>query len=186
MNDTLNIISILYGIVAFFVTTFWLYQKQFDTINVVKAVGFGLTWPISVSLQFLALFVNKIMKCDTWNHITQNTKDNLVKDELSLLQDAMFQMGIVPIEDPSMDFRKYLSQLPPDEATKLKRKFRKLWRKLARKKSQTSWVQNWYGAPGKNPNRLERYHRKYDIFVDVMSTIVRPAVKRFNSPSGKP
>lgn len=100
--------------------------------------------------------------------------------EKTFLQNAMFQLGIVPIEDPSMDFRKYLSQLPPDEATKLKRKFRKLWRKLARKTQK----KNWYGTSGKNPNKLERFHRKQDIFMEVMWNVVKPAVQRFKSPSG--
>lgn len=106
-------------------------------------------------------------------------KDDLSLLEKTLLQNAMFQLGIVPIEDPSMDFRKYLSQLPPDEATKLKRKFRKLWRKLARKTQKKSW----YGLSGKNPNKRERFNRKQDIFMEIMSTVVKPAVKRFKSPS---
>lgn len=105
-------------------------------------------------------------------------KDDLSLLEKTLLQNAMFQMGIVPIENPAMDFRRYLNQLSPDEATKLKRKFRKLWRKLARKTQK----KNWYGSSGKNPNKIERFHRKNDIFDEIMSTVVKPAVKRFNSP----
>lgn len=47
-------------------------------------------------------------------------------------------MGIVPIYDKSKDVNRQLAELPPDEARKMKRKFRKIWRRLARGASKCS------------------------------------------------
>jgi len=52
-----------------------------------------------------------------------------------LVHNAMFEAGIVPIdiETISYDIGRALKDLSPEDARKYKRKFRKLWRKIAKK-----------------------------------------------------
>lgn len=49
-----------------------------------------------------------------------------------LLQNAMFNEGIVPFDTSRTNVNTALQSVTPDEARKMKRKFRKMWRKLAR------------------------------------------------------
>ena len=98
--------------------------------------------------------------------------------ERTFLQVAMFKMGVVPIEDPSFDYRRILKQLPPEEARKLKRKFRKLWRKLLSKKDAAR-----AGLGKRVPDRFQRHYRKQLVWQEVMKKHVRPAIERFNNPS---
>lgn len=51
----------------------------------------------------------------------------------ALAHQEAYDAGIVPPDSRFLhDMRRNLSQLPPEESRKLRRKFRKLWRKLAR------------------------------------------------------
>ena len=49
------------------------------------------------------------------------------------LHSTMFDLGIVPIESPEVNIEKCLNTLPTEDAVKMKRKFRKLWRKAYKK-----------------------------------------------------
>jgi hypothetical protein len=67
------------------------------------------------------------------------------------LQIEFLNKGVVPLawrQDAGapayFDINKILAEMPPDEARKMKRKFRKLWRKLA---------EHSLKRPGKNSNR---------------------------------
>jgi hypothetical protein len=108
--------------------------------------------------------------------------------ERAFTHHVMFTEGIVPMEDPAIDIRKALETLPPDEARKMKRKFRKLWRKYmrmqeAKRLKQTRWQgQNAVvlGKGTKSPTRNHKLQRK-QLVVDVLrQNVILPAVKAFN------
>lgn len=80
-----------------------------------------------------------------------------------LICSTMFELGIVPIENESFDIRRALEQIPADDARKAKRKFRKLWRKLVKRKlsnNKRSTASDRFGGTGANPNRRQRTARK--------------------------
>ncbi|NBT35819.1 MAG: hypothetical protein EBT03_09855, partial [Betaproteobacteria bacterium] len=72
--------------------------------------------------------------------------------------------GIVPLGvNVVRDINRILKDLPPEEARRMKRKFRKLWRKEARKVARGAQIQRGqmpigYGA--KNPTRRQKEARK--------------------------
>lgn len=87
--------------------------------------------------------------------------------ELFLRQCVALNNGIAPFEDDwssSLDYNRVLASLPKDEATKMKRKFRKLWRKLCPEQA----------TPGKVPGRKERYARKRAVMKFFMETFIQP------------
>lgn len=94
---------------------------------------------------------------------------DLNEAERLLLHEVMFEMGIIPMETPSMDVSRVLKQLPEAEARKLKRKFRKLWRKHR----NDSGIQSKRGTA---PTRWEKRGRKSVIWHSVMSQKVHPAI----------
>jgi len=53
----------------------------------------------------------------------------------ALTVEEAYQLGIIPLTEVSLgkSFKEILTALPPDEARKARRKFRKLWRTLARR-----------------------------------------------------
>ena len=61
--------------------------------------------------------------------------DNLKTPERMFIHAASFEEGIVPLEVATMDVGRALKDLSPEDARKMKRKFRKMWRKLARQAS---------------------------------------------------
>jgi len=63
----------------------------------------------------------------------KSPKRDLKEVERALVHSVMFSAGILPMEKTTLDMRRALQQLPPEEARALKRKFRKLWRKAAKK-----------------------------------------------------
>ena len=92
----------------------------------------------------------------------------------------MFKAGIVPIEDPSNDFRRMLKQLPPEEARRLKRKFRKLWRKNLSPSNK-----NRAGLGKRTPSRAEKTYRKKLVFETFWREEILPLINRFNNPNAK-
>lgn len=61
--------------------------------------------------------------------------DSLTTQTRVFVHAASFKEGIVPLEDARMDVGRALKDLPPEDARKMKRRFRKLWRKLAREEA---------------------------------------------------
>jgi hypothetical protein len=56
-----------------------------------------------------------------------------------------FELGIVPIRDFNgtlVDIDSALESVPQDEVRKMKRKFRKLWRKSCKSKIYNRWVRS--------------------------------------------
>lgn len=111
----------------------------------------------------------------------------------------MFQMGIVPIEDPTLDFRRVFKDMNQDEARKLKRKFRKLWRKImardvAAKASKggtqskelidkrADAIKAPYGAGKTVPSRAERTYRKRQAYELIWKELIAPMIVRFEHP----
>jgi len=107
--------------------------------------------------------------------------------ERLFIHTVMFREGIVPMEDPNMDVRRALADLPPDEARKLKRKFRKLWRKKMKsgvgKAITANAVKTHFGTKGKQPTRANKQWRKQAIWDHLKKTQVDPMVKQFKEIS---
>lgn len=105
-------------------------------------------------------------------------KNQLMSDaERMFVHTVMFQAGIVPMENAAMDVRRALQDVDPDAARKLKRKFRKLWRKAMRAKLVSNPIRRAEvvidsvtkkGAP---PTRRQKLHRK-----QIVTEALRPAV----------
>jgi len=85
-----------------------------------------------------------------------------------LIDLKMISMGIVPIKLSSRnvleDVKKYLSALSPEERRIITRKFRKVWRKSAKRRAQDA-----RGKTQQNFIRLQNYH-----LIDMMPDNHRP------------
>ena len=86
--------------------------------------------------------------------------DGVNEIERFLLQQVMWEQGIIPMDLDDHDAGRRLDLLPPEEARRLKRRFRKLWRTLARTKAYHSL----YGLGDKEPSRRTKNHRKVLVF----------------------
>lgn len=91
------------------------------------------------------------------------------------------QLGIVPLTYDDKDINRVLMSLPADESRRIKRKFRKLWRKESncRPPSMTKQgrqfargfkAQAGYGVAG--PTKTQKYNRKMIVMrrVKIMTT----------------
>ena len=110
--------------------------------------------------------------------------DNLTELERLMIHEAMFELGIVPMETPDMDVSRVLKQLPEEEARKLKRKFRKLWRKLEKSNRRNSNALRDSRKEGKSPTRWERRNRRKMVWTEVKRKNVDPAVEKFRKDVG--
>lgn len=118
-------------------------------------------------------------------------KRELLRDvDKAFISTVMFELGIIPIEDPNLDMRVPLKQLSPDEARVLKRKFRKLWRKYM-KRMATAQVNNVarvklirgkFGAGKTVPSRDERRQRKRVVYEHVWNDHIAPMLAQFEDP----
>ena len=108
--------------------------------------------------------------------------------ERAFIHTVMFTEGIVPMENPAMDVRRALKDVSPEDARKMKRKFRKMWRKqvkaLASKektglpthlKSVTAMI----SKKGTAPSRRQKLRRKEVVTAHLMKTRVEPMIKQF-------
>lgn len=95
---------------------------------------------------------------------------------LELFQTMLFHnVGVVPITLKSMhfDYNRILANLPPDEARKMKRKFRKMWRKHLRSYSlgivspHLIEAVRPYGFGENAPSKLQKYRRKKFVYNQV-------------------
>jgi hypothetical protein len=120
----------------------------------------------------------------------------------AFIHSVMFEMGILPIEDPILDMRVPLRTLSREEARVIKRKFRKLWRKfmklkVIRKKhgDDTAPAQQKvlgdstqrralrrFGVGKHVPSRAERLERKRLVYEHLWNTIIVPMLQRFENP----
>jgi len=103
-----------------------------------------------------------------------------VTNELKNIQAqiAALNAGIVPFgrwgEEgaPHHDFTRILKNMDPDESRRMRRNFRKAWRKLAKAKESSSnrWIRNEVKAMGlhcQRPDRKMKNTRKYLVAYDL-------------------
>lgn len=76
------------------------------------------------------------------------------------------EKGILPISDSELglDMNVYLSRFPPEEARKMRRKFRKLWRKIY--DTPRTWSSYW--------SKREPWRRKREV----RKTLLKAAEKK--------
>lgn len=103
----------------------------------------------------------------------------------ALLSAAGFEAGIIPIEQPEHDMTRVLAQLSPEDAQKMKRKFRKLWRKMVREKKDAPRMQaaiaNQAGMGAKKPTKAQKLARKRLVFNKLWEEVVAPALEKFEA-----
>ena len=75
---------------------------------------------------------------------------------------AFHTLGIVPIEDTHHDVNKFLASLPAAEARKMRRKFRKLWRRAARGGAAPAYLAQ-LGLGNQTPDRKKKRIRKAEV-----------------------
>lgn len=96
-----------------------------------------------------------------------------------LLASSFHTLGIAPVNTWGDDVNKVLSCLPPEEARRARRKFRKLWRAAVRHPpkgvSRKFLSQLGYGTP--KPNKSMRRYRKALVHAQVTQKIRRLAVE---------
>lgn len=106
--------------------------------------------------------------------------------ERVIMTTLMFNRGLIPIENTMHDVGRVLKQLPATDALKAKRKFRKEWRKLAKKRAKAmkngeKRTSRMYGIGNKNPTRWEREARKRLVVTHLYEEIAKPIIDRFEN-----
>src|SRR5579863_7974727 len=100
---------------------------------------------------------------------TKPPRKDLRDVDRAFIHAAMFENGILPMEKTTLDMHRALSQLSPEEARTLRRKFRKAWRKAMRAELGTNNKKRdlleknakaKYGVGKRVPSRSERNARK--------------------------
>lgn len=124
------------------------------------------------------------------------SRDDLRPVDKAFIHSIMFEMGVLPIEDPTLDMRVPLRQMTPEEARVIKRKFRKLWRKCMKQeigspKGKTAEAralaaQRKLGVGKHVPSRAERLERKRLVFKRVWDECIVPMLTRFENPERGP
>jgi hypothetical protein len=97
-----------------------------------------------------------------------------------LMKAAAHERGIVPLERNHHDFNRILASLPPDDARAMKRKFRKLWRKVARNKQakNTRLKHITSGLGNQNPTRTHKNNRKHMVYAHLWLESAMPLHKK--------
>ncbi len=121
-------------------------------------------------------------------------RENLREVDRAIIQAVMFQCGILPMEKTALDMRRALSQLSPEEARILKRKFRKVWRKAMRaevgngqsRKTREASVKTRLGVGKHVPSRAECNARKQLVFDVLWNDVIEPLVKKFENAGVDP
>lgn len=134
--------------------------------------------------------VTKTMKNMTKTKPLPRNKDELRPVDRAFIHSVMFQLGILPIEDPLLDMRRPLKDISPEEARVLKRKFRKLWRKAARAqvgtgktaKTKKEMVNRKFGVGKTTPSRAERNERKRLVLKTLWDEQIGPMLQKFENP----
>lgn len=96
---------------------------------------------------------------------------------------AYLEANIVPLGQgncglmPDFDVNRVLDQLPPDEARKMKRKFRKLWRQVVRRfslpgsRKEEKKAARELGLGNLTPEKKHKNCRKWLVFFDIQSKL---------------
>lgn len=114
----------------------------------------------------------------------------------AFIHSVMFELGILPIEDPTLDMRVPLRQLSPEEARVIKRKFRKMWRKCMKAEvghpkgkqaeAKATAAQAKLGVGKHVPSRHERLERKRLVYTRIWEEYIVPMLIKFENPEREP
>lgn len=95
-----------------------------------------------------------------------------------LMETVFHEAGLVPIKTIYHDYNRILADLPPEEARKSKRKFRKAWRKTAKrlieKKITGRYIKQTLGIGAERPTRSQKNSRKTIVLGHVLDKVVVP------------
>lgn len=97
-----------------------------------------------------------------------------------LMLHTYMKLGIAPIGNVNHDYNKLMQNLPPEEARKMKRKFRKLWRRAAKKHMHKTPYIGQIGLTNPSPTRSMKKFRKGAVAYHVRWNLVIPALKQIN------
>jgi len=95
-----------------------------------------------------------------------------------MIESVYHELGIAPIGCTSYDFNKIFSSLSFEEARKMKRKFRKIWRKCAKNAKYSSQYRKQLGIGVRSPTKEQKTNRKREVKRHIVVDIVAPAVKK--------
>lgn len=128
----------------------------------------------------------------TSKHPAPKNRDALRPVDKAFIHSVMFELGILPIEDPTLDMRVPLRQLSPEDARIIKRKFRKMWRKCMREQvgpgtgkyatAKEKALQQKLGVGKHVPSRHERLERKRLVYERLWKEYIVPMLIRFENP----
>lgn len=113
------------------------------------------------------------------------TKQEQTDIDRIMINTVMMEEGIVPIFDPSLDMRRALAALSPEEARKAKRKFRKLWRKALKKENadgKSVYKVAMLGKGKKVPSKAERLRRKQAVLNKLWEECIFAMVQKAQDP----
>jgi len=108
--------------------------------------------------------------------------------EKTLMQAEMFKLGIIPLDGTSCDINMIMKSYPIDEQRKMKRKFRKIWRKFVkqlRAKETSKKLIYHCNRPGEVPSKAMKVQRKELIFKTVYFNKVVPIIVTVNESLNK-
>ncbi len=131
---------------------------------------------------------------DTPKRMPPASRDKLRPVDKAFIHSVMFELGILPIEDPTLDMRVPLRQLSPEEARVVKRKFRKMWRKCMKaqvgnpkgKHDAVKAIQTKLGVGKHVPSRHERLERKRLVYNRIWEEVIGPMLIKFENPERGP
>lgn len=85
-----------------------------------------------------------------------------------------FELGIIPVDDSDQKLDAAFAQFPPDEARRMKRKFRKIWRREVKKiakiigKRRGQRYLDSYMSKGGKPSKWQLAARRSVVYTDIM------------------
>lgn len=101
---------------------------------------------------------------------------------------AGFELGIVPLSFVTDDVNKILANTPPEEARRMRRRFRKLWRKVYKqglRKCPSEYIQSLtasiYGVGEAKITSYQARRRKQAVYYHISSKIARSLIALMRS-----
>jgi hypothetical protein len=95
----------------------------------------------------------------------------------TIIDQQSFENGICPLSAGPEEIAIMLRSLPPDEAHRMKRRFRKLWRQHKKKMigrhgpgRKRNEIEKMYGTKGSRCTTTQAWRRRHGIKVDFMET----------------
>lgn len=112
----------------------------------------------------------------------------------ALIYSTMFELGVIPMENPVHDMNIPLQNLSPEDVLRIKRKFRKLWRKCLKNKIKNffasngkipPWIREKYfktalGFGKNNPSKIEKLSRKRLVLDHIWKQKILPTLEKID------